>query len=1271
MILLKKQVLLPNIIYMSTLNHIQKALLEMDGGSFQKLADAYLHKKGYENINALGSVIAADKVKTGTPDTFVPLENGKFVFAEYTTQQADLSLKISKDLDKCLNPEKTGISSDQIEEVIFCFNSELDQKKQSALLTKCQANNIKCSLYGIDAIAFGLYQNYPKLAQDFLGIDVDTGQIVGIEDFVTMHDKNRLSVKLDIRFHFRSQELEDLLKALDENVLLILSGKPGVGKSRLALEVCRQFESSHDDYQTLCIINRGPDIYNDLRSYFSAPGNYLIMIDDANRLTGLNYIIDLLMHKREDQNFKIVMTVRDYALQKVMESAAPLSAALQFEIKSLSEEDIKNLLRDEFNIKNQEFLTRIYEISEGNVRLAVMAAEVVQREGGILSSINNVSALYDEFFASIRRDLEKISEENLLKVSGIVSFFRHIDRSNADLMKEIYLAFDISEEEFWESVKLLHDLELFDMYEDEVVRFSDQVLANYLFYLAFFKEKIINFEILVNSFFPRFRSKMVDAINPSLSNFDTDEIISFMIPVIEHKWNQIKNLESDESLNLLEVFWFLDRTKTLGHIQKIISGIEPTALTQDINNITADSSIPSPSIMNVLSYFSQVEDNNFEIALRLLLQMLKKSQSDLGKFFYILADRYCFNHRSVYRNYSIQKIVIDVLWEQAENGNNSLFSHLFIDVSEKYLRTRYHVTEPKGDRAITMIDFHLAPTPELISIRQNILNNLFALYEKADYKRKVIDVIDKYSKSGIDIDEKEVIEEDSKLINSFIDKLDPSLIKNCLLANDYFDFLESYDITFSDDLKKKFQTDSYKTFELFEIDRLERKNLGISYHEFEELRKNKIQSRFKTLTFSEAQNLIDQCKVIIDSLGDQSAKVHQVKSGLCLGLIHIADCNAELYQSLIDDYLAKGDPLNYQPFALVEKLINMVGSNKAFEIINNKSFATKRDWLFMYYITVPESEISKNDLEILYSLYKDAIFDQLPRDLDYLLKFVKFDSQILIKVTEQAVKKAEVDPVYLHALSHLFNSHTEVNKQMIKLFSGRYDLLKKLYFLCLDIEQYFDYDGVTFCSILEVDSNFAKEYIEYMFSSKEWLSPHDDHRDYSFIWLRQDYADVMRGITQTIYDHEKDSLSHSFLQVFFRLRSEDQDIEIIIERQDELLEQQIRDNIEDSNFIEFVFELLTEETFSFDRKLKLLPVVLSLNKNIDLFERMPLLPSSMHWSGSAVPVIQKQIDDLEKVLPLLGTVELLQHKLNVEERINLLRKRMEAEKKRDFMGFDS
>ncbi|MHB8793175.1 MAG: nSTAND3 domain-containing NTPase [Thermoleophilia bacterium] len=1250
---------------MSTINQIEKALLEINSAEFQKLADSYLYKKGYENINALGSVLGANKTKTGTPDSFIPVPNGKFVFAEYTTQQTGLYKKIDEDIDKCLDKKKTGIPVEQIEELIFCYTSSLSTSELQALTSKCQANGVNCNFYGINAIAFDLYGKFPKLALDFLGVEVDTGQIVHIDDFVSLYDESRLAVRLDTKFHFRNDELKDALESLDKNNLVVISGNAGVGKSRVALEACRQFGESNPDFAIWCIINRGPNIYNDLRSYFSEPGNYLILVDDANRLRGFNYLVDFVLHPREDQSIKIIVTVRDYALDIVLKGASPLTGVAELNIQPLTEDEIKKLIEDECGIKNHLFLERIYTISQGNARLAVMAAEVALKEG-TFDSISNVAGLYDEYFESIKQDLENIGQEDLLKVAGIVSFLRIVDRTNEDLMGTIYKVFNIIENDFWNSARSLHELEVFDMYENEVVRFSDQVLATYLFYLAFFKEKLLDFSVLLNTLFPRYRSELIDAINPVLNNFDSDKILKIMKPYVDTAWNITEIKGGEDFLHLMEAFWFLKPTKTLSYSQQVISKM-PTAPEQIVVDIKADSNIPSPSILNALSNFRHLNDENFEKALRLILEYFEKAPDQLGKAFYLLADRFAFDHRSHQRNYSIQKIVMDVLWEHSADGKNEMFSLLYIAVSEQYLHTHFHVTEAKGNHAITMIDFRLLPSPEVVNIRQTIWKNLFLLYEIKEYREKVLESLRKYSTAGMEVDVKDIIEEDSKSIIPFFGALDGSQFRNCLLAHDYFDLLETHELPLSKSLKNKFKTVIYETYELLEMDRLERRNLGLDYKEFEELRKNRIQDNFAVLSFDDCRSVFDQCAQIMSAL-DRNEKKYQVRSGLCIGLIHIGDIKGDLFAQVMEYYLESGDPLHFSPPALIEKMIASLGPKRSFGMINSNSFATKRDWLFGYYFAIPEAEIRKEDLEILYSLYEKAEIIEPLRDLDYLLKFRNLDPNVLVSISETILKRGLKDARYFHALMPLFNHHSEVNKILNIIYESRCDLLKKLYFSYADVDKHMDYDGSTFALILEMDSGFSSEYIDYMFTKKEWLTRHDDHRDYSFIWLRNDFMQVMTNIAEKIYDHEEASGFHSFIETFFTLKSGNAKNEEIIERQDAFLSEMIQKHSDDGQYVKFIFNLLSEETISFDRMLKFLSLFLTLNKNIDVFEQLSLFPSSMGWSGSAVPVYQKRVDDLEKILPRLDTIELLWHKLHIEERIEAYRKQVEAEKKRDFKG---
>ncbi|ADH86697.1 hypothetical protein [Desulfurivibrio alkaliphilus] len=149
---------------MYKVNQIQQALLEMDGSAFQKLADAYLVEKGIGRVNSIGSVIAANKVKKGTPDTLFATPEGKYIFAEYTTQQSSLLHKMKGDLDKCFDENKTGVPIEKIERVVFCFTGKLDAAEENELAEVCGRMGVNLDLFGIDALAFDFYNKYPGLA---------------------------------------------------------------------------------------------------------------------------------------------------------------------------------------------------------------------------------------------------------------------------------------------------------------------------------------------------------------------------------------------------------------------------------------------------------------------------------------------------------------------------------------------------------------------------------------------------------------------------------------------------------------------------------------------------------------------------------------------------------------------------------------------------------------------------------------------------------------------------------------------------------------------------------------------------------------------------------------------------------------------------------------------------------------------------------------------------------------------------------------------------
>lgn len=1249
---------------MSKINQIQNKLRELDGGAFQKLADAYLHKKGYEQINSLGSVIGADKVRKGTPDTLVLLPNGKYVFAEYTTQQGGIYEKLKKDLDKCFDEAKTGIAVEKIDEVVICHTSTLNPSELDLLREQCQKRGVNFNIFGIEPISYDLYQNYPGIARDFLGIEVDTGQIVTPDEFVTAYGKNAIATPLSTTFHFREEELAQVLQGLEESNLVVVSGKAGVGKSRFVLECCTQFVALYPKYKVQCIFSRGVDIFEDLRVYFSEPGSYLIFVDDANRVSKFEYFIQLLSDQREDQQIKVIATVRDYALEKVREVSLSYSEWRDLELNPLEDQQIKQLVKDEYGIINFLYSDRIAKIAQGNPRLAIMVAEVAKREN-TLESINDVSSLYDKYYRSIRQDLEQLGDENLLKSAGIVAFFRTIDRSNEEMMGAINTAFGISQEVFWKAVGQLHDLELLDMYENEVVRTSDQVLATYFFYLAFFKERSLDFAALLKHFFPRLQYRLVDVLNPVLNTFDSMKIVEIMRPHVDRAWETYEKAGDEAKLmHFMEVFWFIKKTETLLYVSNHISNMEAESVDLSKLEIKPSSNLSSPSLLSTLGLFSYSDENNLRMALELLFKYLTKRPSELSQALYLLTKRLGFEYDSLAYGFIKQQIVIDELWKKVNDGKDQVLSKLFLAVAEHYLQTQFDTTKMNGRSTLNIIEFELQPRTELIDLRRRIWERVLQLYQTPIFQKEVLDLLYKYCLYGHKISVNELIVQDAVAVLPFIEStLDSSSYSHCFVVQDYLNHLENHQVSFSEELHDRFTNETYALSKVLLFDCGERNNLDLEYEEYEQRKRQQIEAHFTNYCFTDYKQFFEQCLEIQGETDRRNHNKYHFPSRVVEVLIALADRDGDLYVEVLEHYLNLGDPLKLHDLPLVSRLMQIYGVEKAYKFLNKLDNPSRREWLFGFYRLLPQEEIKVECLAQIYELYRESAPDEMPQDLDFLLKYRSFDEIVVVRVVEIILEKIAEDSNYPFALSFLFQPAREVNKALPYLFKNHLYLLKKAYLAVLKTN-WLDRNGQIFTYILDLDPNFIFEYIDWIDKRKEQSHHFDDTRNYSFVWRRENYEEMMIQIVEYIYKQEQEGGVLQLIK-FFILTEDATDNALIEERQDSLLTKLIEKRHKDIEFIRFLFGAIGD--FSDKRRFRFIALFVQRNNNFEEFEKLPLQPATWSWQGSAVPMYQTRVEYLESLFQLLNTVDFLQHKQYVERQVHWLREIIEQEKKKNFM----
>jgi hypothetical protein len=1248
---------------MSKINQIQNKLRELDGGAFQKLADAYLHKEGYKQINSLGSVIGANKVRTGTPDTLVLLPNGKYVFAEHTTQQEGIYKKFKEDLDKCFDEADTGIAVEKIDTVVICYTSTLDTSKLDLLREECQKHGVNFDNFGIARLSYDLYQKYPGIARDFLGIEVDTGQIVPPDEFVTAYGKNAIATPLSTTFHFREEELAQVLQELEESNLVVVSGKPGVGKSRFVLECCDQFVAVHPEYKVQCIFTRGVDIFEDLRVYFSEPGSYLIFVDDANRVSKFEYFIQLLRDEREQQQIKVIATIRDYALEKVREVARSYKDWRDLELNLLEEQQIKQLVKDEYGIINPLYSDRIAKIAQGNPRLAIMAAALAKQEN-TLTSISNVSSLYDEYYGSIRRDIEELGDENLLKAAGIVAFFRTVDYSNKEMMGAIEEAFGIPQEVFWKAVRRLDGLEVLDMYENEVVRTSDQVLATYFFYLAFFKERSLDFAALLKHFFPRLQYRLVDVLNPVLNTFDSMKILEVMRPHVDRAWETYEKAGDEVNLmHFMQVFWLLKQTDILLYVRDCISKIEPESVDVSKLEINHSSNLSSPSLLSTLGLFSYSEENNLRMALALLFNYLTKRPSQLSQAFYLLTKRFGFEYDSCVYEFIKPQIVIDEFWKRVKEGKEQVLSKLFLAVAEYYLHTQFDPTKMNGKSTVNIIVFELQPTPEIIEWRRTIWKRVFQLYQISMFPKEVLYLLQKYCLSGHRISVNELIKQDAVEVIPFIEStLNSSSYCHCIVVQDYLDHLENHHVAFSENLRDRFTNETYALSKVLLFDWGERKNWDLKYEEYEQRKRQQIEAHFTNYCFTDYKQFFEQCLEIQGETDRRNHNQDHFPSRVLEVLIALADRDFHLYVEVLEYYLNLGDPLKLYHLPLVDKLMQIYGVEKAYKFLNKLDYPSRREWLFGFYRLLPLEDIKFECLAQIYKLYRESAPDEMPQDLGFLLKYGSFDENVVVRVVEIILEKLAEDSKYSSALSFLFKPYREVNQDLLDPFKNYLDLLKKAYLAVLKTH-WRDGNGQIFTYILDLDPNFIFEYIDWIDKQKEQSHHFHDTRDYSFLWRRENYEEMMSQIVEYIYTREQER--RVLHENFFILTEGARDNALIEERQDSLLTKLIEKRHKDFEFIRFLFGAIGD--FSDERRFRFIALFLKSNNNFEEFEKLPLEPATWSWQGSAVPMYQTRVKYFESLLQLLNTVDFLQHKQYVERYVHGLRERIEQEKKKNFM----
>ena len=855
-------------------------LSTLEGGGFQDLCDTLLCAEGYEDIFSLGMKAGTLKTTTGNPDTYFRSKSGKYIFVAYTTEQTSINKKIKEDIEKCLDQEKTGVSVKDIEKIICCHTSStLKAGDDQALRKLCSSHGIELELYGIDRIANLLYRVYPYIAKDKLNFPIDSNQIFPIEEFIKQYDNsNGRTAPLTTTFLYRENEKKEIFEALEKEKVIIILGKAGVGKTRLALEIAKKYQKENN-CRILCIKCNHLPIMEDLSRYISTAGKYLIFVDDANELVGLSHLIEYTIKDEDRYDIRIIATVRDYACKSVINEAKKLVNVKSYVISTFSNQEIQEFIKTNLKIENNDYIEQIVRIAGGNPRIAYMAGKLAIEKND-LRSIANMEELYKSYYGFFLETTTILTDLRLCLTAGIVFIFNIIDLENLDRIQDILNIVGMDKEAFTTNIHSLHSMEYVEIKSERVARISDQCLSNYMLYYVFFEKRLINFSDILRVGFRKHKNSTIKSVDILLNIFYSDKMKEYLIDEISKVWDEFK---TDDKMfgEFVRAFHIFKPEESLLYVCEKVEQAESVNI--DINSLENEErewnvDIKDDILQLLVGY---KKDHGLTEAIELIVKYCMKRQDAVKLVYSLFKSYYSVNKDSYYESYFVQNLVIDKV---RENLDSPVIKKLFYKISSHYLSLYFDCVEIERDHVLTSYRISVVLTEGCKQYRTKIWTEIISLANDKDNLEDIVNFLCTYpnlyaNKSNFS-DELKFDWANICLVLECI-RLYMEPFRFAYICSKFFRISEMCSFKLTERYKEAFDTEDWNIYKVLSHQFYRDTS---NYEEMEAVFKTNIKRCYERYHFGQMNDLVQHINSIISMLGCKEADMGEGLEILCIFL---------------------------------------------------------------------------------------------------------------------------------------------------------------------------------------------------------------------------------------------------------------------------------------------------------------------------------------------------------------------------------------------------
>lgn len=565
--------------------------------------------------------------------------------------------------------------------------------------------------------------------------------------------RNEVSESLTNEFIGREKEINDICNFLNENNFIALTGSAGVGKSRLAVAAIEKYSSQNKDINVLCIKSFG-DYISAIEDSIEDTKEYILLIDDASNLKRISEVIECLKYHRK--NVKAIFTIRNY-----LKDCIDDETIMFYEIYPLEKEDIKEVIAKNTSIKNNEYLSKIANISNGNIRLAFIIADMLMKDENGLASLFNIKDIMNSFY---KEQINKMNNSNnLIVVAGMISFFKSVNLHQLFYISPILKIADISKKEFLQCVNLLITMELVDECVG-IIKISDQCFADYLLNYVFIEKKYLKIKNLILSTYKYYKKKIVESLNAILSTYLTDDSLDYLKNEVLEACSLIEDVELKHEIVAVFATLMLDFA-----ILEFKKGVD------DYND--------KKDIKWLLKLFSMLAKTKYElVAIEGIMILLNKTASKKEEVFKIVNETFILDCDCIKTSFEYLNNFVEYLIKHNINDEH------FYSIVSSYLKFSFRNTRFSSNYKLESSSFNMNNCmPGIILFRKNCWNYIFS-YEI----EKSLKVIFDFAMYHISKNADDILKSDLNTINQNLENYEYKELIQAVLYEELIEDAKKY-----------------------------------------------------------------------------------------------------------------------------------------------------------------------------------------------------------------------------------------------------------------------------------------------------------------------------------------------------------------------------------------------------------------------------------------------------------------------------------------------